>query len=109
MTLTKLQLKSLKLYQCWHTHSLTVAGIIRTSLWSWFALAFSAVIGCLLVLGGWSGAGCLLIGIALGSFLRDVGRFRVLFHVWPVHHEVTDWGRVKEMIEAHEKVTHNAA
>ena len=109
MTLTKLQLRSLKLYMSWHTQSLTVAGIVRTSLWSWFALAFGAAIGCLLILGGWAGAGWLLIGMAGGAFLRDIGRFRVLFHVWPVHHEVTNWTRVKEMIETHERVHHNVA
>ena len=109
MTLTKLQLKSLKLYQSWHTGSPIVAGIVRTSVLPWLLLAMGAAIGVLLILGGWSEAGWLLIGMCAGAFLRDIGRFRVLFHVWPVHDEVTDWARVKEMIETHEQEQRHGA
>lgn len=105
MKLTKLQLQSLKLYLRWHADPPTFASLARASLRSWLALACVATAGAFLILGGWLEAGWATVGIVGGAFCRDIGRFRVLLKVWPAHDGVTDWARVREVIEIHEGVT----
>lgn len=99
MTLTKLQLRSLKVYLSWHTQPPTFWVLARSSLRSWLALVVVAGLGYLVVESGYPEAGWLVIGIMGGAFLRDIGRYRVLLKVWPAHDDVTDWERVISVIE----------
>ncbi len=104
MTLTKIQLKLLKNYERYHADSLTVSGIIRTCLLSWLLLLVSAAIGFWATTAvGVPAAGWLVVGMCAGAFLRDIGRFQVLFRTWPVLREVISWERVRELIQTHDK------
>ena len=46
---------------------------------------------------------CLLVGLCIGAFLRDIGHFQGAYRMWPVTQQITDWNRVTELIESHEK------
>lgn len=105
MKLTKLQHQSLKVYLRWHTQPPTIGVLARSSLRSWLALSLVAGLGCLIVQSGYPEAGWLVIGMMGGAFLRDIGRFRVLLKVWPAHEEVTNWARVKEVLEEQDGAT----
>ena len=39
-----------------------------------------------------------IAGIALGAFVRDCGRLRLVSHLWPVVHHVMDWHKVNELL-----------
>lgn len=105
MTFTKLQLRSLKVYLSWHTRPPNFAVLARSSLRSWVALALVAGLGCLIVEWGYPEAGWLVIGMMGGAFLRDIGRYRVLLKVWPAHDEVTDWERVRQVLNEQDGAT----
>ena len=47
--------------------------------------------------------GWLIVGLALGAILGDVGRLQVLLRTWPVLHEVIRWERVAELLNSDEK------
>ena len=104
MTLTNTQFKSLKLCMRWHRDSLTLGTLVRSCMVSWLALLFAAGLGGLLIAFGITSVGWFCVGMCAGAFLRDIGRFRILIHVWPVNSEITNWERAEELIQAHESL-----
>ena len=103
MKLTKIQLAWLRQYEKFRAGSPTVSGIIRACWLSWLFLLCGAAFGFLVTNEvGSPAVGWLVIGMCAGAFLRDIGRFQVLFRTWPVLREVISWERVRELIQTHE-------
>ena len=69
----------------------------REEFWKYLVVnGLIASAGVLLLLGTtFSSLGWLLIGMGLGSFLRDLGWKRTLSRQWPWAHETIDWARVE--------------
>jgi hypothetical protein len=99
---TKIQLKLLRYYERFRAESLTVPDVIRICWRSWLALVVGAIFGYWVATAGMPVIGWLVIGMCGGAFLRDIGRFQVLFRTWPVLREVINWERVRELIQTHE-------
>jgi len=103
MTLTKIQLRLLKNYERFRADSLTVSGIIRTCFLSWLLLLGGGAFGFWVATeAGIPAVGWLVVGMCAGAFLRDIGRFQVLFRTWPVLQEIISWERVRELIQTHD-------
>ena len=103
MKLTKIQLRLLRQYEKFRAGSPTVSGIIRACWLSWLFLLGGAAFGFwVTTAAGMSAVGWFTIGMCAGAFLRDIGRFRVLFRTWPVLREVISWERVRELIQTHD-------
>jgi len=63
----------------------------------WVLLLLPVAAGCWFIWAG-SGFGWLLIGAAIGAFLRDVNRILSLFRTWGAIHEIINWERLRELI-----------
>lgn len=103
MKLTKLQLKILKFYAKYQTERLTLFKIAGAFWLSWLWLLGVLALGWFYVWGGWRAFGWVIIGIAIGAFLRDVNRILTLFRTWPALHEVFNWDRLKDLIQPKEQ------
>jgi hypothetical protein len=101
MQLTRAQRQLLVAYREFHLDGVSLAAMYRKS-WRGavlFALYFTgAAAFCFAYDLIWMAA--MLIGLALGSFLRDYSYMRRTVSVWPVVSQITDWGRVDQMLPA---------
>lgn len=104
MKLTKIQIKTLQFLELFNSKPVSIGRQMRFNWFTWPPLLVIALLGLAAFFTQSSEcAGCLLIGLAAGAFLRDIGRFRVLVRIWPVYQEIINWQRVKELLEADEK------
>ncbi len=103
MKLTRLQYKALKIFWRYHAAGQTVGQILRTCWRQWLLLAMMGVLVFFVFFPGSPTIGCLLLGLCIGAFLRDIGYYQVSVRIWPVSQQIIDWKRVAEMIESHEK------
>ncbi len=95
---TKRQLMLLKFYAKYEARPLTLFNIARTFWLLWLLLLFPVAAGCWFIWAGWSGFGWVLIGAAIGAFLRDVNRILSLFRTWGAIHEIINWARLRELV-----------
>jgi hypothetical protein len=104
MKLTKVQRKTLQFFQLFHSEKPTIG---RQLIFNWFAwlplLASVAVASIFAFTPAFANMGWWMIGVAVGAFGRDIGRFRQFVRVWPVYKEVVNWQRVSELLESNEK------
>ena len=104
MKLTKLQKKTLQFFNLFRAEPPTIVGQLRFNWFAWLPLLIIAVLGCVVLLTpGFENAGWLWIGLVVGAFFRDIGRFRGLVRVWPVYKEIINWQRISELLESNEK------
>jgi hypothetical protein len=104
MKLTKLQKKTLQFFNLFRTEPPTIGRQLRFNWFAWLPLLIIAVLGCVVLLTpGFENAGWLWIGLVVGAFFRDIGRFRGLVRVWPVYKEIINWQRISELLESNEK------
>jgi len=100
MKLTKLQNKTLQQLHSFRSKPPTVGRQLSLNWFAWLALLFVVVLGCLVFLmPGFETVGWLWIGIAVGAFLRDIGRFRATVRVWPIYQEIINWPKVAELLD----------
>jgi hypothetical protein len=97
---TKRQLLLLKFYAKYETKPLTFFSIVRLFWLYWLLLLIPIGFGYFFIWGGWPEVGWIFIGVSVGAFLRDINRIIALFRTWPVTHQVINWQRVKELLEA---------
>lgn len=100
--MTPLQIRMLKNYVLFHANSPSLGTLVRVSLRSWAFLLLGTLLAILLIVHyQMTAAGCLMLGMLLGAFLRDLSRFRVLFATWPAIEDITNWERVHSILRAH--------
>ncbi len=104
MKLTKLQRKTLEFFHSFRTAPPTIGRQLRFNWFAWLPLLIIAVLGVIVLLTpGLANAGWLWLGLVVGAFLRDIGRFRQLVRVWPIYKEIINWQRVSELLELNKK------
>ncbi|MGZ5544280.1 MAG: hypothetical protein ACXWIU_06365 [Limisphaerales bacterium] len=101
MKLTKFQTTVLRLYWCYHVDGWTLGPFLRVNWWRWLLLFLYVVVGGWLFSRVSPGAVGLVVGIAAGAFLRDIGHLVKSYRTWPVIHEITDWQRVEQLVQSH--------
>lgn len=100
--MTPLQIRMLKNYMLFHTNSLSLGVLLRAHLRSWAllllaaSLAIAIIVHTELFVAGW-----FALGMFLGTFLRDIGRFRVVLATWSAVEDITNWERVHSILRAH--------
>ena len=102
MKLTSLQKAVLQMYWRYHLGGWKRSPVLRSMWWRWLLLLVYAVLGGWLLSGVSTGAAGLVIGVAAGAFLRDIGRIVQSCRIWPAVHEITDWHRVEQLLNARE-------
>jgi hypothetical protein len=104
MKFTKLQRKTLLYFHSFSSASPTIGRQLAFNWFAWLSLLILAMIGCVvLLIPGYAAAGCLWLGIVVGAFFRDIGRYRGVVRVWPVYREIINWQRVSELIDSSER------
>jgi hypothetical protein len=104
MKLTRLQRKTLQYFHAFRSESPTVGRQLSFNWVAWLPLLVVAVLGCIVLLApGFENVGWLWIGLVVGAFFRDIGRYRGIVRVWPVYQEIINWQRVSELLESSEK------
>ena len=103
MELIKKHIKALRRYEAWKINGPSLADIVKAS-WARYAYVLVVVGGCagFLWLGGWKTFATLFAGYILGVLYGDFQRFIVVRRFWPVNREITDWVKVRALIEANE-------
>lgn len=100
--MTPLQIRLLENYALLHTKQYSFWVSVRLCLRSWLALLLCVGLGLWMITKlGMIEVGCVLIGMAIGAFLRDIGRYRVAIATWPVIEDITIWERVHSILRAH--------
>jgi hypothetical protein len=104
MKLTKIQRKTLQFLLLFFPIKPTIGRQLRFNWFAWLPLLALCAIGCIFAFtSGLSSLGWWVIGMAVGAFSRDIGRFRLFVRVWPVYKEIINWQRVTELLESSEK------
>jgi hypothetical protein len=102
MNVTPFQYKVMKLYWRYHTSGFTAGQILRRAWKQWAILIGCSLIAYLLFSPSSPALGCLAVGLFCGAIFRDIGHYRVALRLWPLNHEIYDWKKVAEIIEAYE-------
>jgi hypothetical protein len=104
MKLTKLQLKLLRLFYLFRADIPSVSQLLAFNWAAWLPLLAYALFGFLLTsipefgpLGWWA------VGMGMGAFLRDIGRYRDTGRAWPLYQEIINWEKVSALMEANQK------
>lgn len=104
VTLTKFQLKTLRWIHLFRSDTPTVMRSLAFNWFSWVSLLGLVVVGLLLTtakdfaaLGWWT------VGMGVGAFCRDIGRYLGLSRAWPLWQGIIDWGKVSGLMEANQK------
>ncbi len=101
MKLTRYQIKTLQFFAAYRETDPTVMRQLRFNWFAWLPLlVIAGLAGVLVCTPGDEYAGCVVFGVVMGAFGRDLGRFRVLSRIWPVYREIIRWPRVTELLEA---------
>ena len=104
MKLTRFQKKTLRFLDLFRTKRPTIVRQLRFNWFAWLPLLIIAVLGGVILLTpGFEKAGWLYIGLAVGAFCRDIGRFIGVVRSWPVYQEIINWQRVSELLESNDK------
>lgn len=104
MKLTTLQKRTLLFFNSFNSAPPTVRRQLSFNWIAWALLLILGAISCVaLLVPGLEAAGYLLIGMILGAFFRDIGRYRAIVRVWPVYREIINWQRVSELLDPSEK------
>src|SRR3954447_6624700 len=102
MKLARLQKAVLQMYWRYHVGGWALGPVLQSMWWRWLLLLVYAVLGGWLLSDVSTGAAGLVVGVAAGAFLRDIGRIVQSCRIWPTLHEITDWQRVEQLLKAHE-------
>ena len=78
----------------------TVSALLRDSWRAYLYITAVGLVGvCFFLWGGWPIASGIFAGMVLATIVRDIGWFRRLVQTWPLQREVTNWNRVKQLLE----------
>lgn len=92
--------RALTSYLRQHAEGATFGGLLRAS-WKHFlfgALYFGAS-GVWMVTAGFPSAGWFWLGLWAGSVLFMLGQFRGYPKLWPLIDQITDWDRVRRLLD----------
>ena len=100
MQLTSRQRRQLEKLRDFQQTPPTVSALLRSG---WRAYLYVTTVGLIgfgvFLWGGWPVASGFFAGMVLATIIRDIGWFRRLVQNWPLQREVTDWSRVKQLLE----------
>ena len=96
---TKYQRKLLRFYAEFENKSLTVGSVLRRFLLSWLLLVVLAGASSFYLWAGWPTFFWLFAGVCAGAWLRDIGRILVTLRTWRIIKEITDWEKVRQLLE----------
>lgn len=101
---TKFQLKTLRFVHLFRADVPTIGRLLSFNWAAGLLLLAYALFGFLLTsipefgpLGWWA------VGMGMGAFLRDIGRYRDTGRVWPLYQEIINWEKVSGLMEANQK------
>jgi hypothetical protein len=91
------------MYLRYHKDGWSLAPFLRVNWWRWLLLLVLAGGVAWIAMPFWPWVAGLVIGLCAGAFLRDIGRLQVSYRTWPVVEEITNWEKVKELLETYDR------